>query len=264
MGYGLGWQRVAPQNPYIDGEPFVDGLSRSLNTLSFSYNARLHVVKPTGYWNYGWFLDMQCGNIISDNRLVKPRTGGRNWVIGGVDYWQSTYNGNFNGTINIGGKDTYTTLRMTFHDDVGNWGGATYWNVSIPTATAMSNISHEVTHIDAENATISGKITSKGNYSKITRWEITCNGQTFSTTSDVDNFSHTFTGLDSKTRYTYTVKVWSSSGYSKSASGAFTTLQDEIGYLLVDGEPVKLLLGWVVTPDGRKRRIKRIKTVAPL
>ena len=263
MGVGLGWQEMAPQIPYIDGEAYNDGISRSGNNVSFSFNLKLRVRNANGYWNYGWLVDMQCGNIVSNNRRVKDYIYGYIQYIGGWEFWQSTYNGNFTGTITVGGKDSYITLSAQFHDEVGNWGERRYWNVGIPTATSMDNIKASVSNVTISEGTISGSITSKGSYSTITKWQITCNNQTKTLDGDNMSFTATFDNLDSETTYPYTIQVWSSTGYTKTYSGSFKTKEDTIGYILNAGDPARLIAGWVIRPDGTKQKTRKIRTVAP-
>ena len=261
MGVGLGWREMAPQFPYIDGQAFKDSLTRDNdNKLDFSFNLCMHVRTRNGWWDYGWFVNMECGSVVSNDRKVKDQV----WydqIIAGVDYYQSVFNGNFTGSTYVGGKDTYIPLKATFHDTAGNWGVQQVWNVEIPRASSMGSVRSSVSNVGTNGATISASVNSTGAYAKITRWEITCGGVTRSGTGNTLNFSATFDNLRADTNYRYRVKVWNSAGFEESAEGSFKTDVDIIGYIVVDGKPVRVLTGYVITKEGGAKRINRIRKV---
>lgn len=271
MGQALGWRRMAPQYPYVDGQAFLDGVSRNnSNGVWYSFNLCMHVPTYRGYWNYAWYVDMQVGNNVSNGRLVKARHYGSRLNIQGIDYYQSSYNGNFEGWVGVGGKDTTITLRATFHDSAGNWGNNEYWTVGIPTASAPSRVSLSTSNIATDSATLRGDITHRGNYTTITRWRLEW-GKTNRFTNQLNydnhddmNHSWTISGLESDTTYLYRITVWNSAGYASYTDGTFKTLRDDIAYKVVSGEDPKLMYGWVIKPDGTRYKITKIRTVAPL
>lgn len=265
MGKALGWQRMCDIYPYIDGQAFQDGLSRdNANHVTFSFNLCMKTPTYLAYWNYAWYVDMTCGNISSNNRLVKDQVY-YNQVIQGQEFYQSVYNGNFTGTITVDGKATTIQLVTKFHDSAGNQGGHIAWYVPIPTATDPSNISVATSNITEETATIKGTITSKGNYATITRWrlEYGIDNVTENTQDqDGDALSRTWnlSNLTPDTTYKYRLTVWNSAGYSKQATGTFKTLEETIGYIITESS-IKKIKGWVIKPDGTKSKIKNIRKV---
>lgn len=267
MGVPLGWQRMHNSIPYIQGLAWNDGVSRSGNTVSYSVNLCMKVERPGGYWDYDWFVDMQIGSNVSNNRKVKGNTSWHQ-IIGGREYYQSSFNGNFTGSVGVSGKATVIQLRAQFHDSHGNRGPNVYWNIPIPTASSMSNIQHSVTNINTESATINAAINNAGNYSSITSWKleygINSYGENTKTSSqNVLNKIWNLTNLTPDKTYKYRITVNSSSGYQKQATGVFKTLEEDIGYRLADGATDNLI-GWIIPPDGRKLKIKEIRRVDPL
>lgn len=267
MGVGLGWQRMHSSNPYISGQAWSDKVTRSGNSVSYSLNLCMKVEKASGYWDYVWYVDMQVGSNTSNNRKVKNNTSWHQ-IIGGKEYYQSTFNGNFTGSINVSGKETSIKLRAQFHDSNGNRGPNVYWNVPIPAATSMDDIKATVSDIDTTEATISAAITKAGNYSTISSWKLeygvsdygenvkTISGNNLSAIWLLDN-------LTPDKNYKYRITVSSSSGYSKQYTGVFRTLEEVIGYKVDDlGE--EELTGWIIYSDGVKKKIKEIRKVNPV
>lgn len=265
MGKALGWQRMCDVYPYIDGQAFQDGLSRdNANHVSFDFNLCMKTPTYLAYWNYAWYVDMHCGGIESNGRQVKELVY-YNKVIQGIEFYQSTFNGNFKGTITVDGKASTIALSTHFHDSAGNQGGWITWNVPIPTATEPSNISAGVSGITEETATIKGTITSKGNYATITRWTLEYGVNSYDEhTSNQDGDAKTRTwglaGLIPDTTYKYRITVWNSAGYSKQTTGTFKTIEETIGYIITE-DFTKQIKGWVIKPDGTKNKIKNIRKV---
>lgn len=265
MGKALGWQRMCDLYPYIDGQTFQDGLSRdNANHVSFNFNLCLKTPTYGAYWNYAWFVDMGCGNIVSNNRKVKDLVY-YNKVIQGIEYYQSAFNGNFTGTITVDGKATTIALNAKFHDSAGHQGGVKTWQVPIPTASAMSNISISATGITETEATIRGSITSKGNYATITQWRLeygvnNYNEHTLNMNGDVSSRTWDISNLTPDTTYKYRITVWNSAGYSKQATGTFKTIEETIGYIITTSS-TKKIKGWVIKPDGTKNKIKNVRKV---
>ena len=266
MGVGLGWQRMHSSNPYISGQAWSDNVTRSGNTVSYSLNLCMKVEKARGYWDYVWYVDMQVDSNVSDNRKVKNSTSWHQ-IIGGREYYQSTFNGNFTGSTGVSGKATSIQLRAQFHDSHGNRGPNVYWNVPIPTATSMDDIKATVSDIDTTSAKISGAITKAGNYSTITSWKLeygidnyTENTKTISENNLSANWI--LENLVPDKDYKYRITVTSSSGYSKQKTGTFRTLEEVIGYKVADSEE-KELKGWIIYPDGTKKKLKEIRKVNP-
>lgn len=267
MGVALGWQRMHNSVPYISGNAWNDGVSRNGNTVSYSINLCMKVERPYGYWDYSWFVDMQIGSNVSNNRKVKGDTGWHK-TIGGKEYYQSTYNGNFTGSTSVSGKATSIQLRAQFSDSHGNRGPNVYWNIPIPQASSMSNIASSVTNIETDRATINASINNKGNYSSITSWKLeyginNYTEHTITASGDVMSKSWNLTDLLADTQYRYRVTVYSSSGYSKEYTGTFRTEEEIIAHKITETETLDLI-GYVITPDGRQRKIKRIEKVDPL
>lgn len=264
MGYAAGSQNFSGgYTPYVDGTLWVDQISRTGNSVYFSVNVSAHVVGSSqAYWNWPWYVDCICGPVVWRAAKLKPRTNG---PIAGIENWLSINAGdNFRGTVSVGGQDTSIVMSTTFDDGAGHRGPTRYWRISIPAATPMSDISASVSAIDTTSATITGSVAWKGDYSKITKWAITCNGQTRTLSGDNMSYSVPFLNLEPDTNYNYKIQVWNSSGFTKTYSGSFKTKEDEIGYLVIEDQPVKVLTGWVITPDGKKSKIRRIATVDPL
>lgn len=267
MGVALGWQRMYDSFPYITGQAFNDGISRSGNRVNYSINFCLKLESPWAYWDYLWYVDMQIGNHVSDGRKVKNNTAPRR-VIGGQEFYQSTFNGNFTGSIDVSGKASTITLRVYFHDSIGNHGQSKYWNIPIPRATSMDNIIHSVSGIDTSIATITSKVTKAGDYSTITSWKLEygINNYNEHVINRVGNNLSQIWNLDNlvpNTLYKYRLTVTSSSDYSKQATGTFRTLEEDIGAKIVT-DSKKSLIGYVITADGRKRKIKEIRRINPL
>lgn len=267
MGVALGWQRMYDSKPYISGMAWNDGVSRSGNTVSYSINFCLKLESPTAYWDYLWYVDMQIGNNTSNGRKVKNSTASRQ-IIGGREYYQSTFNGNFTGSTTVSGKASSISLRVYFHDSIGNHGQSKYWNIPIPQATSMDNIIYSVSDIDTSTATINSRVTKTGDYSTITSWKLEYGIDSYSEhviTRSGNNLSQEWnlTDLIPNSLYSYRLTVENSAGYSKQATGTFRTLEEDIGAKITSDEQ-KSLIGYVITPDGRKRKIKEIRTVAPL
>lgn len=267
MGYSLGWQRMIDANPYIDGTVWNDGISRNnANVVSYSFNFCCHVVKSTGYWNYAWYVNMACGNNVSNDRLVKARHSGSNLRIGGIDYYQSNYNGNFTGSIGVGGKETQIVVRCTFHDSAGNWGWDCYWGCGIPTASSMSKVKVSATNITEDSARLSGSITGKGNYSAITKWRLeygknAYNEHTLDIDGDAMSRNWDISGLEDDTTYKYHITCWNSAGYVEWTEGTFKTKEKKIAYKVVEDILPQVAQIWVVRPDVPNKRVKYIQRV---
>ena len=267
MGVALGWQRMYDSTPYISGMAWNDGVSRNGNTVSYSVNFCLKLESPTAYWDYVWYVDMQIGNHVSDGRKVKGSTASRQ-IIGGREYYQSNFNGNFTGSVAVGGKDSSIRLRVYFHDSIGNHGQSKYWDIPIPKATSMDNIIYSVSDITTNSAKISSRVTKTGDYSTITSWKLeygvnNYNEHTINRTGNNLSQVWNLSNLTPNTAYKYRLTVNNSAGYSKTSSGSFRTLEEDIGVKVMTGGN-KNLIGYVITGDGRKRKIKEIRTVAPL
>lgn len=262
MGVSLGQKELAPQSPWIDGELYNDGVSRSGNIVKYSLNLRAWVRSVTGYWNYAWYVDIQCGNNKVSNVKIKNLVY-RNDIIGGISYWYSSMaGGNFTGSIQVSGTATTIPVTVTFHDSAGNWGNPQTWNVPIPTASAMSQISSKVSNITENSATIGASVDFSGAYSSISKWTLNINGRTLS--SEVSTLSKTWniTGLESGTYYPYTVNVYNTSGYSRTYNGSFYTEDSVLGYIIRDGKPVKSITGFIISPDGRTKKITEVEKIA--
>lgn len=261
---GLGWKRVAPQFPYVDGELWDDGVSRTGNNVNFSFNLKLVLPTSQGYWNYAWYVDIECGNVKVQNKKVKNAVN-RNIYITGVEYWYSSFNGNFTGQITVDGKASTIPVTVTFHDSAGNWGTPQTWNVPIPTASAMGDIKSSVSVTGPDTATIRGSVDTSGAYSAITKWQLNYGINSYSENeivNEISSLSSTWnlTSLQPATYYKYKIQVLSNSGYSKTYTGNFRTEDSEIGRLIIDGQPTKILTGWIVQPEGTKR-IKEIRKI---
>lgn len=267
MGVALGWQRMYDSTPYVTGQAFNDGVSRSGNTVNYSVNFCLKLESPTAYWDYIWYVDMQIGNHVSNGRKVKNSTASRR-RIGGREYYQSTFNGNFTGSIDVDGKASSISLRVYFHDSKGNHGQSKYWNIPIPRATSMDDIIYSVSNIDTSSATINSRITKAGDYSTITNWRLEYGINNYNeniVNRSGNNLSQTWnlTNLTPNTPYKYRLTVTSSSGYSKQATGTFWTLEEDIGARITE-DSEQALIAYVITPDGKRRKIKEIRRINPL
>lgn len=261
MGVSLGQKELAPQSPWIDGELYNDGVTRSGNTVSYSLNLRAWVRSVTGYWNYAWYIDISCGDNKVQNVKIKNQIY-RNTIIGGVSYWYSSMaGGNFTGSIEVSGNATTIPVTVQFHDSAGNWGNPQTWNVPIPTASAMSNLNTQVKNITENSATIQASVDSSGAYSSISNWKLNFNGEVQSSSSSKLSKSWGLTELDSGSYYPYTVTVTNTAGYSKSSSGTFYTEDSALGYIMQNGQPAQVITGYVITPDGRNRKIQEIKKI---
>lgn len=265
MGVPLGWKQVAPQFPYVNGQVWNDGISRSGNKVTFSFNLSLVVPTTNGYWNYAWYVDIKCGSVEVKNKKVKNAVN-RNDKIAGIEYWYSTFNGNFNGSITVDGKAQTIPVTVTFHDGADNLGTPQTWDVSIPTASSMGVIKSLVRGLTPESATISANVNSSGSYSTITKWVLSYGQNDYDENvlekgvSDL-NVEWNLSGLNSATYYMYKVQVWNSAGYSETYTGSFRTGDSEIGRLIKEDEPVKILTGWIVRPSGQVQRIKEARKV---
>lgn len=255
----LGWQRMCNIYPYIDGQAFSDSITRTGNTINYSINLGLMTPTYKAYWNYAWYVDMQVGNNVSNGRQVKEMVY-YNQIIQGNVYYQSTFNGNFTGSIGISGKEDHITLRAYFHDSFGNHGHNTYWNIPIPQATPIMGLESSVSDIQPDSATITAKINDKGSYATITRWRLECNGQTYDSDTDTMSTEWTLTDLEPDTSYDYKITVWNSTGYDSTYDGKFKTLEDIVGYIITP-ESTKEIKGWIIEPNGNKRKIKNIRKV---
>lgn len=264
MGVGLGWKEMAPQFPYIDGEVWNDGITRTGNTVSYSFNFKLQVREQYGYWNYAWFVNMSFGGKSVNDKKIKNRVYS-NQVIGGTPYWYSNMNGgNFTGTVTVDGKTTSLPFKVKFYDDAGNQGPEVTWNVPIPAASSMSVIRGSSSVLGDDSVTIRGSVDSAGLYSTITKWELGYGKNSYTEhtlTKDTSALSASWTlsGLESATYYKYRLRVSSSSGYSQDYTGTFTTEDSIIGYLVQDGKSPIPLLGYVVSPDGNIKKLKEIR-----
>lgn len=265
MGVGLGWKRVAPQFPYVDGEVWNDGISRSGNKISFSFNVRLVLPTSYGYWNYAWYLNIKCGDVEVFDKKVKNLVY-RNDFITGVEYWYSTFNGNFTGQITVDGRAQTVPVTVTFHDSNGNWGEPQTWYVPIPTASSMSAVKSTVSVTGPSTADISGWVNSNGAYSTITGWRLSYgingyNENVLNNDSSALSSNWSLSNLQPATYYMYKIEVWNSAGYSQSYTGNFRTEDNVIGDLVVNGQPIKALTGWIIRPDGQIQRIKEVRKV---
>lgn len=270
MGVGLGWQRMHSSNPYISGQAWKDSVTRTGNNVSYSLNLCMKVEKASGYWDYIWYVDMQVGSNTSNNRKVKNNTSWHQ-IIGGKEYYQSTFNGNFTGSTSVSGKATSIRLRAQFHDSYGNRGPNVYWDVPIPAATSMDDIKATVSNVETDSASISAAITKAGNYSTITSWKLEYGSSNYGEhveTVSGNNLSVAWSldSLNADTTYKYRITVTSSSGYSKQVTGVFRTPEEVIAHKITDDgeEVIEDLIGWVIFPDGVKKKIKEIKKVNPL
>lgn len=265
MGVGLGWKEAAPQFPYIDGELWNDGVTRSGNTVNFSFNFRLRVRTKGGYWNYAWYLNMKCGNNQVTDKKVKNQSS-RNENIAGQDFWYSTFNGTFTGSVQVSGQAQSIPVEVTFHDSKGNWGATQTWNVPIPTASSMSAVRTSVSNITDESASLLGRIDFNGSYSTITGWRLEygqnsiTENNIFKNTTGLSQ-SWSLSNLSSATYYQYRITVYNSAGFSQSATGSFFTDDSVIGDLIIDGRPTKLLTGYIIRPDGKTQKIKEVRKV---
>lgn len=267
MGVALGWQRMHNSNPYILGQAWNDKVTRLGNTVSYSLNLSMKVGSVTGYWDYLWYVDMQIGSNTSSNRKVKNSTAWHQ-VIGGREFYQSTFNGNFTGTTTVSGKASSIRLRAQFHDSYGNRGPNVYWDVPIPAATSMDDIKKEISGVGSDIASISAKVTKTGNYSTITSWKLEYGVMNYSEnvkTISGNNLSVNWSleNLLADTNYKYRITVINSSGYSKQVTGIFRTQEEVIGYRFTNNDRSDELVGWIIYPDGRKKKIKEIRRVYP-
>lgn len=264
MGVALGWKRVAPQFPYVEGQVWNDGITRSGNKVNFIFNFNFRVPTATGYWNYAWYVNVKCGNVQVTDKKIKDQTY-KNEKIGGKEYWYGNINGFFTGSIDVSGQATTIPVTLTFHDSAGNWGEPQTWNVSIPAASSMGGVRGSASVSGPESATISASVSSTGAYSTITRWELLYGKGNYSnsqvSTQNLTSMSWRLSDLDPATYYTYRINVQNSSGYSSSYDGTFFTEDSQIGNLVVEGEPAHILSGWIIRPDGQTQRIKEIRKV---
>lgn len=261
----LGWQRMCNIYPYVEGQAFSDSVSRSGNRINYSINLCMTTKTYRAYWNYAWYVDMQIGSNVSNNRQVKAMHYGSNLVIQGQEFYQSVFNGNFNGYVDISGKESYITLRAFFHDSAGNNGDNVYWNIPIPAATPIIGLKSNVSNVETENATISASLDRKGDYSSITRWRLEYGVNDYSenikeSSEDSKTQSWNLTDLVSDTTYRYRVTVWNSAGYSSTTTGTFKTEEDKLGYI-IKPESTKFLRAWIIKPDGTRKKVKAIRKV---
>lgn len=261
----LGWQRMCNIYPYIEGQAFIDSISREGNRVNYSINLCMKTDTYKAYWNYAWYVDMQVGGNVSNGRQVKPIHYGSNQIIQGKEFYQSTYNGNFNGSIDVSGRESQITLRAFFHDSFGNTGHNVYWSIGIPQATPITGQKSSVSAITPESATISSTIDRKGDYSSITRWRLEYGVDDYGTVlesgEDTMAKSWDIAGLEPDTTYRYRVTVWNSAGYESKVENTFKTLEDTIGYIITQ-ESTKLARVWIIKPDGTKKKVKEVRKVA--
>lgn len=261
MGVSLGQKELAPQSPWIDGELYNDGVSRSGNRVSYSFNLRAWVRSVTGYWNYAWYIDIQCGNNKVSNVKIKNLRY-RNDIIGGISYWYSSgAGGNFTGTIDVAGNATTIPVTVTFHDSAGNWGNPQTWNVPIPTASSMGQIRATTSNITDNSVSIGASVDSSGAYASISKWTLNINGKTYSKDTSSMSVSWDINNLESGTYYSYIITVYNTAGYSKTYNGSFFTEDSILGYILKDGQPAKVITGYVIYPDGKTSKIQEVKKV---
>lgn len=265
MGVALGWKQVAPQFPYVNGEVWNDGVSRSGNKVSFSFNLRLVVPTVSSWWNYAWFVNIKCGDVEVVDKKVKNLVY-KNDIITGVEYWYSNMNGNFTGTIDISGQAQTIPVTVTFHDSAGNWGEPQTWYVPIPTASSMGPIKSTITVTGPETVRVKGLVDYNGSYSSITGWTLEYGANRYNEHTlhkDTTALSSTWylSNLEPSTYYTYKITVNNTAGYTQTYTGNFKTESSEIGRLVLDGEPTKILTGWIIRPDGQTQRIKEIRRV---
>lgn len=266
MATALEWKELAPQLPYIDGQLIVDSISRdNYNNVTFSVNLKAHVRMATGYWNYAWFVNMQCGNIVWNDCKLKNRVNGGGVVIGGADYWFSTFNGNFKGTIKVNTFASSIPIKVTFHDDVGNWGATQTWNVSIPAPTNVSGVRASVSNITPNTATVTATVQDMGAYAVPQSWVLrygkySTNENTKTITSNVGKtYNFNLTGLEAGTNYQYRVTFTNSAGLANSSPTQFFTTEDDvIGYLVESGR-TRALTGWIIYPDGQRKKISKVR-----
>lgn len=266
MGVALGWQRMYTSKPYIAGMAWNDGVSRVGNVVTYSINFCMKLESSTAYWDYVWYVDMEIGSNSSYGRKVKDNTSYHK-VIGGREYYQSTFNGNFTGTLTVSGKATTIQLKARFTDSFGNIGPWCYWNVPIPSATSMDDIKSEVSDIDTDSATVSAAITKAGDYSTISSWKIDYGIDSYDENTNTKSVSDlsvdwALSNLTPNSDYRYKITVTSTSGYQKVYEGTFKTLEEAIGYRVTSSSQDELI-GWIIYPDGSRNKIKEIRKVNP-
>lgn len=270
MGVALGWQRMVHGNSSgsfgVDGMAWNDGISRSGNRVTYSINfcMKLYGTK-SAYWDYDWYVDMWIGNNVSNNRKIKGSTSWHGKIMG-KEYYQSAFNGNFTGVVDVDGKASHITLGARFHDSKGNYGWDRYWIIPIPTANSMSNISVNVSDITTDEAKIKASITKKGDYSTITGFTLYYGVQNVEENvlpynRDVMDYIWILKNLIPDTTYKYRVIVNNSAGYRKETTGEFRTLEEDIGYRVISSEEAKKLIGYIIFPDGRVQKIKEIRSI---
>ena len=263
------WQRMTDAAPEIWGAPRLDWVQRdNYNWVNYDFNFGMQVSTNVarGYWDWDWYVDVDVnGTNIINNIHMKGYTPYHRIIRHNI-YWFTTFNGKYKGGLRVGQWDRTIRFRGTFHDSVGHWGWATYWNVPIPAASGPSGVKLNAWNITSDSATLKGSITYPGNYSAITRWRLeygvnNYNEHTLNVNSGAWDHTWTISGLASDTKYQYHISVWNTSGYISWSGGVFTTQDDNTIRVIQDGQPVREGRIWIIESDGTKRKVKTIKQI---
>lgn len=265
MAYVTGWQRIIHEDPWVRAAIYVDSIRREGNTLHYQLNAAFAVEKPSGFWDFPWYADMQVGDHVRNAMMVKGSTAWRN-VIGGREWFISERNGHFVGSININGPETSIVGRLYFYDDKGHHGVNCYYNIPIPVATHPSPVSMTLSDVTSTGAKFKGDIFAKGDYSTIKKWRLEWQTNDKDKqkidydNEDVLTKSWELTNLKPNTRYIYRISVLNSANLWSYSEAVFVTKPSYIGDQ-VKTEGNKRLTGYVIYPNGTVKRINKIRKV---
>lgn len=265
MSYNLGWQRIYNGDPYVRATIWVDELWRTGNRIHYTLNAAFAVEKGSGFWDFPWYADIQLGNNVWNNRLIKGSTAWRQ-VIGGRDFYLHERNGHFKGFIDVGGKEDTVVVRLYFRDANGHYGENRYYALGIPRATNPSSVTPKLSNLTTNSATIKGSITYRGDYSTVTKWLLQYK------TNDSDEIKLSLDNQDilentweiknlkPSTRYLYRISAFTSSGYHTYIDSSFYTKPKYIGHKVNEKETRKLS-AYIIYPDGNIKRVTGIKEI---
>ena len=263
------WQRMTADAPEVWGCPYLDWVQRdNYNWVNYDFNlaTRVSYDIALGYWDWDWYVDLDVnGTNIQNGLHIKGNTSWHQ-IIRGRIFWLTDFNGKYKGGLRVNRDTSYLSFRATFHDSVGHWGWATYWNVGIPTATAPSSVKLSATNVTNESATLSGSITSKGNYGFINKWRLEYGIKAYNEhTLDINNrdvmsMTWNLDNLESDTTYQYHITVWSTNGWESWSAGKFKTEDDNVVRII---EPDDTYNGriYIIESDGTVKKVKEIKSI---
>lgn len=189
--------------PNVTGRLWIDSVTRSANTVSYTFNVSAYSTSSGAWWNDPWFIDAWVNNDQKkDNAMLKPSTSG---TIGSTEYWLTSNNSHITGTTSVGVPYATTIpVRVVPLYTWNYWGMGTdvTWNVSVPTAEGTitaPTISCGIRNIGVDRATIYGSITTNpSSWWRIHLYDTGGAWQTYTTGSEV---SYTKTGLAHNTTY---------------------------------------------------------------